>query len=164
VGYERFANAFAAEFLLPADALQKLVDELSVWEQDFSDPGVVVHLQRHFGVSYAALLVRLLQTRLISQSKYEELRGFSPTKLAQALGYEVHPADVGNHDLGPLERFPDRMLRLIRAAVARGVMTVGDAAETLDVSRDEVMRLTARPRADTTEWNALSQIDELARS
>jgi Zn-dependent peptidase ImmA (M78 family) len=113
-GRERFADAFAAEFLVPTDALHKLVDEWDVWERDFSDPLAVIHLQRQFGVSYAAMLYRLKQTRLITQATLERLQRYSPSRLAEAMGYEVHPADLGDYRLGPLDRFPDRMLRLIR--------------------------------------------------
>lgn len=163
-GWERFADAFASEFLVPSDALHKLVDELNPWERDLSDPVVVVHLQRHFGVSYAALLVRLKQARLISQATADELRRFSPSRLAEALGYEVLPADLGDYRLGPLDHFPDRMLRLVRTVVNRGVITEGDAAETLEVSREAIMRLVAQPEADTAEWLAFEQFQEAAQS
>lgn len=164
VGRERFADAFAAEFLVPADALHRLVDELSDWERELSDPVAVVHLQRLFGVSYAALLRRLLHARLISQDSYQDLRRYSPSRLAQALGYEVHPADLGDYRLGPLDGFPDRMLRLVRTVVRQGAITEGDAAETLDVSREAIRRLLAQPRADTSEWRALEALDEVPLS
>jgi Zn-dependent peptidase ImmA (M78 family)/transcriptional regulator with XRE-family HTH domain len=164
VGRERFADGFAAEFLVPADALHKLVAELSDWERNLADPVAVVHLQRHFGVSYAALLRRLLHTRLISQDTYNELCGYSPSRLALALGYEVHPADLGDYRIGPLERFPDRMLRLVRTAVHQGAITEGDAAETLDVSREAIKRLLAQPHADTSELQAIEALDEVALS
>jgi low affinity Fe/Cu permease len=56
---------------------------------------MVVHLQRHFGVSYATIRVRLLQERLSDKATFDRLAQVSPSRLARALGYPVHPADMG---------------------------------------------------------------------
>lgn len=159
---ERFADLFAGELLVPADALAKAVDELGVWE-DIADPIVTVHLQRHFGVSYATLLVRLRQEHLITQKQYEDARQISPSKLAVAMGYEVNPADLGVYELRPLDRFPARMLRLVHRAISKGVVTRGDAAEILGLSLEEVLRLLDRPRAHKSELRALEEIEGGAR-
>ena len=54
---ERFANAFAAEFLVPASSLRSTVEAWGM--ASVQDPETVVHLQRYFGVSFAMMLVRL---------------------------------------------------------------------------------------------------------
>lgn len=161
-GRERFADYFAGEFLVPTDALARALDELDAWER-LDDPILAVHLQRHFGVSYGTLLFRLRQERLIEASVYAQLREISPSKLAIALGYDVQPADMGDYELPPLERFPIRMLRLIRAALAHGRITKGDAAETLGVSLEDIIRLHGKPRADAREREAIRDIEQVAR-
>jgi Zn-dependent peptidase ImmA (M78 family)/transcriptional regulator with XRE-family HTH domain len=143
---ERFADAFAGEFLVPGDELRRVAAELATFD-DLGDPAAVVHLQRHFGASFGTLRVRLLQERLISRDAYDALADVSPSRLARGLGYAVHPADLGSFELNPLERFPARMLHLVRTALDRGLITKGEAAETLGTSIEEIRQLLVRPTA-----------------
>lgn len=152
-GRERFADAFAGEFLVPGDELRRVTGELAPFD-DLANPVLVVHLQRHFGVSFATLRVRLLQERLISQDEYDALAEASPSRLALALGYRVHPADLGSYDLHPLVAQPARVLLLARAALERSVITPGDAAEVLGTSTEEIRQLLARPRPAEDERRA----------
>ena len=62
---ERFADGFAGEFLVPGDELRRVAGELEGFET-LGDPIVVVHLQRHFGVSFATIRVRMLQEKLLT--------------------------------------------------------------------------------------------------
>lgn len=157
-GRERFADLFAGEFLVPGDTLAGVIDELQAWEE-VDDPVVVVHLQRHFGVSYAAMLVRLRQAGFIDAEQYERLSGISPTRVARQLGYPVDPADRGDYELSPLERLPDRFLRLVRAALKGGVITQGDAAETLSVNVEDIRLLLSEPKAEPAEHRALEDLE-----
>lgn len=145
---ERFADSFAGELLVPGDELRRITGELAPFD-DLSDPAVVVHLQRHFGVSFATLRVRLLTSGLISRHTFDELAEVSPSRLAHTLGYTVHPADMGFYELKPFERFPARMLLLVRNGVEREAITRGDAAETLGTSSEEIRRLLVRPAAES---------------
>lgn len=158
---ERFADAFAGEFLVPGDELRRVAGELGPLN-DLTDPVVVVHLQRHFGVSFATLRVRLLQERLITQQTYDALSDVSPSRLARSLGYAVHPADLGSFALHPLERFPTKMLLLVRTALERSVITRGDAAETLGTSTEEVRQLLARPAAGADDRHAQHDLEAAA--
>jgi Zn-dependent peptidase ImmA (M78 family)/transcriptional regulator with XRE-family HTH domain len=144
VGRERFADAFAGELLVPGDELRRMVTEQAPWN-GLTNPTTIVHLQRHFGVSYATLRVRLLQEHLIDRAIFDELAQVSPSRLAQALGYPVHPADMGDFAMHPLARFPSRMLVLVRDALKHGAITPRAAAETLGTSSEEIRQLLARP-------------------
>jgi len=158
---ERFADAFASEFLVPSDEFRRVASELSAFD-DLADPTLVVHLQRHFGVSFATVRVRLLQERLISRREYDALAEASPSRLAQALGYRVDPADMGDYELQPLESQPTRVLLLVRAALERSVVTLGDAAEALATSTEEVRQLLARPSARHDERRAQRDLEDAA--
>jgi len=158
-GRELFADAFAGEFLVPSDELRRVVGELAAFG-DTADPTFVVHLQRHFGVSFAMLRVRLLQEKLITQRDFDTLAEVSPSRLALALGYSVHPADVGSYDLHPLQAHPLRMLLLVRAALERGVITQGDAAEILATSTEEIRQLLAQPRQEVEERRAQQDLQD----
>lgn len=160
-GRERFADAFAGEFLVPGDELRRAVSELAAFD-DLTEPTLVVHLQRHFGVSFATLRVRLLQERLISRSEYDALGETSPSRLAVALGYRVHPADLGSYELNPLAAQPTRVLLLVRAALERGVITAGDAAEILGTSTEEIRQLCARPGAADDERRVQQDLENAA--
>ena len=136
-GRERFADAFAGEFLVPGDELRRVTGELSVFSE-LANPTLIVHLQRRFGVSFAILRLRLLQERLITAGEYDALAETSPSRLAQALGY---PDDAGG--LHPLAAQPARVLLLVRAALERSAITAGDAAEVLGTGTEEVRQLVA---------------------
>ena len=161
LGRERFADIFAGEFLVPGDELRRLVGEHSPWDS-LSNPSTVVHLQRHFGVSYATIRVRLLQERLIDRTTFETLAQVSPSRLARSLGYPVDPADMGDFVRHPLDRFPGRMLLLVRAAVQDGIITHGDAAETLGTSIDEIRQLLAQPPIEPDEQHIQQDLEEAA--
>ena len=161
LGRERFADLFAGEFLVPGDELRRLVTEHAPWGA-LTNPTTVVHLQRHFGVSYATIRVRLLQERLIDRTTFEMLAQVSPSRLARALGYPVNPADMGDFTRHPLDRFPGRMLLLVRAALEDGVITPGDAAETLGTSIDEIRQLLARPPIEPDEQHIQRDLEEAA--
>jgi Zn-dependent peptidase ImmA (M78 family)/DNA-binding XRE family transcriptional regulator len=160
-GRERFADTFAGEFLVPGDELRRVIGELAPFD-DPANPSVVVHLQRHFAVSFATLRVRLLQEKLISQDEYDALGNTSPSRLAQALGYRVHPADMGSYDLHPLAAQPTRVLLLVRAALERSVITAGDAAEILGTSTEEIRQLVSRPRPADDERRAQLDLEDAA--
>lgn len=160
-GRERFADAFAGEFLVPSDELRRVAGELVPFD-DLANPALVVHLQRHFGVSFATLRVRLLQEKLITQADYDALADASPSRLAQALGYRVHPADMGAYDLHPLAAQPTQVLLLVRAALERAVITPGDAAEVLGTSTEEIRQLLSRPEPAEGERRAQQDLEDAA--
>ncbi len=65
---ERFADVFAAHFLVPGQKLRELLAQRSVAEVTSSLEAI--HLQRYFWVSYATLLNRLREERLLASSRY----------------------------------------------------------------------------------------------
>jgi Zn-dependent peptidase ImmA (M78 family)/transcriptional regulator with XRE-family HTH domain len=158
---EQFADSFAGEFLVPGDELRRVVGLLTQ-VGSLDNPLLVVHLQRHFGVSFATIRVRLLQERIISRDQYDALAEASPSRLARALGYSVHPADMGSYDLHPLEAHPTRVLLLVRAALERSAITLGDAAEVLGTSTEEIRQLLAHPGAGDDERLAQQDLEDAA--
>jgi Zn-dependent peptidase ImmA (M78 family)/transcriptional regulator with XRE-family HTH domain len=131
-GRERFADAFAGEFLVPGDELRRVIAELSVFSE-LASPALIARLQRHFGVGFATLRARLRQEQLITRSEYDALA--SPERPVR--GDEDYPGG------GLLSGQPGRVLALVRAAVERSVITAGDAASVLGTSTEEVRQLLA---------------------
>jgi len=131
-GRERFADAFAGEFLVPGDELRRVIAELSVFSE-LASPALIARLQRHFGVGFATLRARLRQEQLITRDEYDALA--SPERPS--------PSDEDYPGGGLLSGQPGRVLALVREAVERSVITAGDAASVLGTSTEEVRQLLA---------------------
>lgn len=151
---ERFADAFAASFLVPGKELRRLVKlEQSRSGSETLAPIDAVKLAKYFGVSYAMILVRLRVERLITPSSYEEWRGYSATALATQLGLD--PSDFHIPVPRPLrlDRYPVSVLEVVRKAVEEDRLSPKQAAGLLDVALNDVQRtlLSAPPPADERE-------------
>jgi transcriptional regulator with XRE-family HTH domain len=139
---ERFANAFAGEFLVPTHHLRATVEALGT--SKLSDPETVIHLQRYYRVSYDMILVRLAQANLILPDDVPRLRDVRPVHLAARLGYGVEPDEWAQDPEGwGLTRFPPRLLRLLRRAHAEGKITIGGAAAMTGLAADDIEELLA---------------------
>jgi Zn-dependent peptidase ImmA (M78 family)/transcriptional regulator with XRE-family HTH domain len=134
---ERFANAFAAEFLVPIAALRSAVEAFG--QAKVTDAETVVHLQRMFDVSWAMMLVRLRAAGLLTAADDERLRHVAPVHLARRLGY-APDADEWEQDpeRWGLASFPRRFLRLLRRAIDDGVISVGGAAAMTGLAPEDV--------------------------
>ncbi len=154
---ERFADAFAGEFLMPTEGIRRLLEQHSIGPR-VTDPADVILLQRYFRVSYATALVRLRQARLISQGQYEEFKAVRPVILAQALGYSLDDDDFAQDtDAWRITRFPRRFLLLLRSAILRQEITIPSAAELTGLTIDEVAEFVAEelrnsPLSETSEF------------
>lgn len=155
---ERFADVFASHFLVPSETLFDLVEHVSE-----IGPLEVLQLQRYFRVSYAMLLYRLLSEGILSQAKYDEYRGYSPSYLASILGLD--PADYlieqSEARVG-LENYPISVLSRVRAFVDADELSPPAAASLLDVSQEDlVARLLATPQSATgSEAHEFSELPE----
>jgi transcriptional regulator with XRE-family HTH domain len=145
---ERFASAFAAEFLVPTEGLRAAAEGLGV--TGVKDAEVVVHLQRLFRVSYAMMLHRLLAADLASHDDVERLRDVQPVHLAERLGYTIAPDEWHQDpDRWRLGRFPPRFLRLMRRAFQEERMSVAGAALVTGLAAEDIEEfLSDLPQAD----------------
>jgi predicted HTH domain antitoxin len=69
---------------------------------------------------------------------------------------------MGDFDMHPLGRLPRRMLMLVRTALEQGIITFGDAAETLGTSTEEVRHLLARPPIEPDEQHIQRDLEAAA--
>lgn len=144
---ERFADAWAGEFLVPQEGLRRASESLGIKNVKSGDEAV--HLQRLYGVSYGMMLVRLLQAKLLSPQAYEELKGARPVAIASALGYAVHPEEWRQDPARwRLERFPRRFIRALSAALREGRVSPVSAAGLTRLTVDEMAELMAPPSGD----------------
>lgn len=127
---ETQANSFAAEFLMPERAIRWVLSQSD--SDEALSPASVVHLQRWFGVSYRAMLVRLKALRIISAATHQALGKESPVSWASQLGYRIDPSEVGQRRTIPLaERFPQEYVDLVLNAWKSESIGEARAAECL---------------------------------
>ncbi len=140
-GQERFANAFAGEFLMPTEGIRRAMEEYGIGPQ-IDRPADVVHLQRFFRVSYATALVRLRQARALTAADFEAFKQVRPVLFADQLGYEPSDEEYEQDvERWRLRRFPPRFLALLRLAIARDAISVPTAANLTGLSIDEIEEL-----------------------
>lgn len=85
---ERFADAFAANFLMPRSGLSRRFHELKRRKEDKVTPATLVQLAHAYGVSVQALTLRLEDLRLIASGTWDRLldNDFQPRAAARLLG------------------------------------------------------------------------------
>jgi Zn-dependent peptidase ImmA (M78 family)/transcriptional regulator with XRE-family HTH domain len=143
---ERFADAWASEFLMPQEALRRATETMGV--TSISQAEEVVHLQRYFGTSYGQTLFRLQQARLVGSDTFDALRAVQPVAIAASLGYEID-RDEWSQDprRWRLERFPRRFVRLLMRALRSELLSPDSAASLTNLTLDEMTELIS-PVAD----------------
>lgn len=146
---ERFADAFAGEFLMPAEGMRRVMEEHGLGKR-ITDPADAIFLQRYYKVSYPTALVRLRQAKYLSFDDYERFKSVRPVAYARALGYEIAPEEFGQDpEDWQLRRYPSKFLRLLRRAVQQGHMSVPSAAEFTGVSIPEMAEFAAQVAEDS---------------
>jgi len=129
---ERFANTFAAAFLMPPPWLRRRFQEIKGQSGRFS-PRNLVLLARAAHVSPEALCRWLENLGLVPQSTWESLkeRGFN-ADFINSLGLE-------DAQTPPLP--PPRLAWLAANAVAQGILSEGQLVERLGIDRTQVRYL-----------------------
>jgi Zn-dependent peptidase ImmA (M78 family)/DNA-binding XRE family transcriptional regulator len=151
VDEEKDADRFASHFLMPEDVFAKEWDETSGLA--FVDR--VFKIKRIFRVSYKTVLYRLRETRrmrdevfAIFQKQYRDRVGHTLKKIdePQALSEGEfrfnwnRSAELGD-SLSKYDFVGDRLLRLVREALDKGVISLNRAGEILDRSPSEMRTL-----------------------
>jgi len=140
-GQERFANAFAGEFLMPTEGIRRAMEEHGIGPQ-IDRPAEVVHLQRFFRVSYATALVRLRQARSLTAADFEAFKQVRPVLFAEQIGYEPSDEEYEQDvERWRIRRYPPRFLSLLRLAITRDAISVPTAANLTGLSIDEIEEL-----------------------
>ena len=124
---ERFADAFAAAFLMPRRAVLAQLDRIMRANAGQFTDYDLVHLAMHFGVSGQAISLRLVTLRKLSrqaQRDYWEQRSFKP--IAEALGYEVEDEDWREQAI-----LPPRYRYLAMKAYEQGTVSLAKLSELL---------------------------------
>lgn len=120
---ERIADIFAANFLIPKEALDK-------FKADFNnrfDIEEIIYLKRYFGVSYQAMLYRLKNLNYIKHADLEYLRNVKPSLIEREF------FGPSNEEPAKDIRFPsERFHKLALDAYLNNKITIGRLAEILE--------------------------------
>ncbi len=154
---EQFANAFAASLLMSRAGVQELFASIYRSRATFSDLDVI-HMSRHFGVSFRAMLYRLQSLRLIAPGTAQQLldayskAGTGPTKRAEQAGL----AGERHAFWRPL---PERYVFLALRAYRNADISIGRLAEVL-CDADGRRRSIEAAQAFVESYQALSLDDD----
>lgn len=138
--HEKYADAFAAAFLMPVDAAG------AFFAADLKK-GVtaerVVDYCYEFGVSYQAAVYRLHDIGILSLARRNALFEESPLRIASAMGYDVQDAGspffrVGEQCGPGLESLPRAYRSAALHAYDRRLISDSKLAELLGVEADEL--------------------------
>lgn len=156
---ERFADAFAADFLMPRTGLARRFNELKRSRGGKVTPSTLVQLAHLYSVSVQALTLRLEDIALIPAGTWDKLKDqkFQPRAAATAMG-------LGNRSSAP-QAMPLHYRTLAAQLFADGEITERQFAQYLrmDVvgARKAYEELTATCDVDE---NGSSQIVDLAEA
>ncbi len=117
---ERYCNRFAAEFLMPEEMFVEMINRYG------KSPEQLKKLQRIFGVSIHAMMIRLLNLGLISQKEYENFKkSFKKPKEKKEGG--------GNWEAVYKKRTGYLVIEEVSKAHKRGDISFYEAMQILDV-------------------------------
>jgi Zn-dependent peptidase ImmA (M78 family)/plasmid maintenance system antidote protein VapI len=130
---ERFADRFAAAFLMPAPTVRLRFSDIQAEFGKFTVKNLYL-LARMFNVSVEAMGRRLEQLSLIPAGTYDSLkdRGFSVRAVSEALG--IREVDEST-------RYPARLALLVWQAYENDLLTEGQVCDLLDVDRVSVRKM-----------------------
>jgi Zn-dependent peptidase ImmA (M78 family) len=122
---ERFADSFAANFLMPRSGVNRRLSEVEMSRKERITIADLVTLADYFGVSVQAMCLRLENLKRIQAGSWDRLKAgdFKPDKARQALGLlrsdKRHSA------------WPVRYLLLAKAAFEKGELSENQLSKKL---------------------------------
>jgi Zn-dependent peptidase ImmA (M78 family) len=122
---ERFADSFAANFLMPRNGVNRRLSEVEMSKKERVTIADLVTLAEYFGVSVQAMCWRLENLKRIPSGSWDRLRAgdFKPDKARQTLG--LLRADRRHSE------WPVRYLLLTKAAYEKGELSENQLARKL---------------------------------
>ena len=136
---ERFADAFAAAFLMPEAGVQRRFYEEVESKSDFN-VGDLCRMAEYFAVSLMAMTLRLESLSLIRRGSWDSIKesGVAIKDLRRQSGVQDQP------DLDSAETFPDRYKLLAIQAWASEKISIGTLAKLLRSSLVEAREIAYR--------------------
>lgn len=150
---ERFADAFAANFLMPRSGLSRRFHELKRSKDGKVTPATLVQLAHAYGVSVQALTLRLEDLRLAPPGTWDRLsdNDFQPRAAARILGIETDEKATEalpmHYRLLAVQLYADgeitepQLARYLNTDIVGARRTYQELTETRDVSDDGSLQI-----------------------
>jgi Zn-dependent peptidase ImmA (M78 family) len=138
--HEKYADAFAAAFLMPPESTLAFFS--AALKSGVSPSGVVDYCYA-FGVSFQAAAYRLADLSVLTTKRRDALLAESPRRLASAQGYDVQdpasPFFMADDECRPsIEAFPKAYRSASIEAHEKGLISDAKLAELLGVDADDL--------------------------
>lgn len=149
---ERFADSFAAHFLMPRLSVNRRFTEIAGRQDADFSVADLFDMAHDFRVSVAAMCLRLEELKRVPRGTWSKLK-------SRGLKVETARSNLGLSRGDPPEpRFPYRYRVLARMAFERGLISEGQLSKYLDTdrlsAREELDRLTESSDGDgTADWD-----------
>jgi Zn-dependent peptidase ImmA (M78 family) len=157
---ERFADTFAAHFLVPTKQLKRLAEDEG--QRGGPDAYEALRLASYFRVSYATLLNRLLEENVIDREYYDWIKGHSPSRMAWYMGMDPDEFNIPEHRVLYLERYPVSVIERVKQAVEDGNLSPSQAAGLLYVDvrtlQQKIKQLSDPPPAKDEEKQEFEEL------
>lgn len=136
---ERFADAFAENFLMPKEGVKKRFYDILERNNDVN-VGDVCRMSDHYGVSLMAMTLRLEAISLIPKGSWDAIKGSG----ARVKDIREEAGLQDTEDLDSVDMFPDRYRILAVQAWAQDLITIGVFAKLLRRSAIEARELAQK--------------------
>lgn len=126
---ERFADAFARFFLMPASGLLRRFEAIRRAKDKPITPTDVLAISHLYRVSFQAMTWRLEELKLLPLGTWDRLQemGFKPGKARDLMRLPIHEPELPN--------LPLRYVALAVQAFEEGLLSEGQLAQRLDTDR-----------------------------
>ncbi len=135
--YEKVANKFAQELLVPSDFLRLKFDEMGLSLVNEIKPKHVAELCNFFKVSYAMMIYCLLSCNKIDENQYKTLKEYGEEKLdkeSKGIGYSPETYfSIGSS-------LSEKLEEVTLAAYRLKKITRFDAVDILDITSAELLK------------------------
>jgi len=129
---EVIANIFAANFLMPASALSRVLAKT-----DHIGPEEIIYLKGYFGVSHQAMVYRLMSLEWVKRDQGQSLLEMKSEELEERFMKTAPETDE------PVQRIPAQYFKLAVHAYSQDHISLGRLAELLETTPPELRRLLA---------------------
>jgi Zn-dependent peptidase ImmA (M78 family)/transcriptional regulator with XRE-family HTH domain len=149
---ERFADAFAAAFLMPEAGVQRRFYEEVERKSDFN-VGDLCRMADYYAVSLTAMTLRLESLTLIGRGSWDSIKaaGVAVKKLKLEAGVREEP------DVESADTFPDRYKRLAVQAWTSDKISTGTLAKLLRCSLVEAREIAYRCAEVASDTDGVSE-------
>jgi Zn-dependent peptidase ImmA (M78 family)/DNA-binding XRE family transcriptional regulator len=126
---ERFADAFAENFLMPASGLNRRFTEMHRSSPNGVTMAEICYLADMYQVSVQALVIRLEKLKRFPFGTWDSLitEGFKPRKAQEILGIDINSSEIGD--------LPKRYVNLAVSAFEKEEISEGQLAKYLRTDR-----------------------------